>query len=494
MATPTRYNLTINSGNALTLTMYGPAGPAGPIGPTGPEGEPYQSATAPDPAEHPSWFNTGNGVHYLWHGTPPDGVWVNVSHEEDAMGLDPADISGLVAGFRVGDTVRTGAAVNTWTDITGNGHDASFTSTKATVTSTDTGEYAIGGAIYACASPIPANFADMTILCVFGAGRAPTYNACGMNQTLALTNPVVNGVGGGIIFTSGTAQFYNAVRQGGCLRNPNGINAVTLRWGASACSCRSNGITDEVAANGSSTLNEFEHIWNWEAANLPWGGEMVELYFFDRALTDSEIDAIEFRLGIETPTSALHVIGDSFVGGTGASTAATAYCRLLEAETGLSLVAHGGPSTKLATFIKAHLLKTIESSVNAGLNPIVVFDIGKNDVAAGTTAAALQVTYEDYCTGIKAAGAQLVCVSLPPRGGGFVGTDAATYETERLAFNTWLRGETTMWDALADVALNANLGDVADLTGSYYDPDLIHLTDLGYVEWKDVILAAINTL
>lgn len=48
-------------------------------------GEPYQSATAPDPTEHPLWLNTINGALYQWYGTPPDGVWVNVSHEQAAQ-------------------------------------------------------------------------------------------------------------------------------------------------------------------------------------------------------------------------------------------------------------------------------------------------------------------------------------------------------------------------------------------------------------------------
>jgi hypothetical protein len=52
-------------------------------GPAGTNGEAYQSATAPDPAEHPLWYDLTDGSLNQWHGTPPEGVWVNVSHEED---------------------------------------------------------------------------------------------------------------------------------------------------------------------------------------------------------------------------------------------------------------------------------------------------------------------------------------------------------------------------------------------------------------------------
>lgn len=86
---PSPYNLTVAGANDLQLTMYGPSGPAGLVGPTGPAGEgggeAYQSDTAPDPADHPFWLNTTNGAAYLWYGTPPAGVWVNVSHEQAAF-------------------------------------------------------------------------------------------------------------------------------------------------------------------------------------------------------------------------------------------------------------------------------------------------------------------------------------------------------------------------------------------------------------------------
>jgi len=457
----------------------------------------YQSATAPDPAAHPSWLNTNNGALYQWHGIPPAGTWVNVSHEQASIGIDPSLLTGIVAGYRIGDTTRTGTSINTWTDITGNGHDASFTGTKSTVKSSSTGEYAIGGAIYSVPSAIPADFADMTIICVFGSGREQSYNTVGINQTFALTNPLGGASGGGgVLFTSGTAQFYNATRQAGCLRNPKGISAVTLRFGTTECSIRSNGITDTVAANGPSTNNEFGHIWGWGGGSFLWGNEMVELYFFDRKLTDLEVAGIEFKLGITPPTTALHVIGDSFVAGTGATTAENAYARLLEQSTGLSLVAHGGAGSRLlVAFNQAHLLKTIQSSIDAGLNPTVVFDIGKNDIAAGVTSATLQTTYESYCNDITAAGAPLVCVTIPPRGLGFTApADVNFYETQRLLFNTWLRAQTSMYDALADVAANSNIGDFADVTGSYYDGDQIHLSDTGHALWATIVKGAIDTL
>ena len=70
----------------------------------------FKSDTAPDPAENPQWCDTTDGTLNVYHGTAPDGVWVNVSHEEDAE-IPPAlvqtiafcgdSITGNVSGYQV---------------------------------------------------------------------------------------------------------------------------------------------------------------------------------------------------------------------------------------------------------------------------------------------------------------------------------------------------------------------------------------------------------
>lgn len=82
-------------------------------------GEAFQSATAPDPAIHSSWLNTVNGAHYLWYGTPPDGVWVNVSHEQ-----------GVADGFTeigfIGDSITETASEWNTTLFIGAGNNAIY--------------------------------------------------------------------------------------------------------------------------------------------------------------------------------------------------------------------------------------------------------------------------------------------------------------------------------------------------------------------------------
>ena len=411
-----------------------------------------------------------------------------------AGGIDPAALTGLIAGYRVSDTVRTGSEVDEWTDITGNGYDATPVSTKDTVVSHADGDYAAGGQRYAPASPIPVDFEAATIVVVFRSGRRQAGNAIGQS-TVALTNPAASG--GGVLTDSGAAQFYNAVRRGGCVRNPSGhTNVLAMRWGASACTFRSNGISDDVAANRAATTEEFVHIWGYAGAgSFRWGQERQELYFFDRALTDAELAGIEAYYACRRPTTALHIVGDSFVNGTGASSGGNAYARVLESSTGLSVCVHGGSGYRFSNLTSANLVASIASSSGAGLSPIVVLDLGKNDLASGVADATLRTTWTSFASAITAAGGQLVAVTIPPRTAGFSGgADASSYETNRNSFNVWIRTQTANFDAVADVANNANLGDVADVSGSYYSGDGIHLSDLGHAEWASVIKGAIDSI
>jgi lysophospholipase L1-like esterase len=272
------------------------------------------------------------------------------------------------------------------------------------------------------------------------------------------------------------------------------MNAVAMVYGATSTKLRANGIEHVGAANGTTiTVDEFAHIWGYAGAgSFQWGQEMVALYFYDRDLTSAELLTIEEWHSVETPTTALIIVGDSFVGGTGATTAQEAYARILEAETGKSLVAIGGAGLRLSALNLTDLTDAVTASVSAGLNPIVVLDIGKNDLAANTSAATLETLYESYCDAITGTGAKLVCVTMPPRADGFSGgSDSTSYETQRLLFNAWLLSQTSMFDEVADTAANANLGQTADLSGPYYDGDNIHLSDLGHAEWASVILPKI---
>jgi hypothetical protein len=410
--------------------------------------------------------------------------------------LNPLNVPGLVAGYNVNNTIRTGSSIDTWSDVSGNGYNATFVTTKDTVTvDAINGDYASGGGIYLPSTPIPATFSNMTQIVVFRSNRITAGNAL-QNITPLLTNPAASG--GGFLVTSGTAQFYNPQINIGCIRNPaNQNNVITIRWTPSSRSFRSNRIQNSGSANGSAAVTSFAHIWGYAGSgSFKWATERVGMYIYNRALSDSEVTLIENFYKTTKPSSALHVIGDSFVAGVGASTGNNAYCRLIESSTGLSACVHGSSGAILSTFTASVLATSIASSVNAGLSTKVVLDLGKNNLAANTSSSTLQTQFTTFVNSITSAGADLIVLSIPPRTSGFSGgATSASYETERLSFNSWLRTqEGTLFERLADVGAASGLGSVSDLSGPNYSGDDIHLSDAGHLLYSQVVKTEIDSL
>lgn len=404
--------------------------------------------------------------------------------------IDPSTLSGLVAGYRVGDTIRTGSAIDTWSDISGNGYNATAVSTKDTVFLDGAEEYASGGSRYLCSSPIPATFANMTILCIFGAGRVNARNGISSN-TFALTNPA--STGGGVLFNTGSAQFYNPVRLIGCVRNQNGKNAISLRYGSSS-RVRSNGILNSGAANSSASTIQFDNIWGYAGAGgFEWYPERVALYIYNRELTESELKGIDSFYSVKKSASALHVIADSFGDGVGATTAQNSYVRKLELAINKNLVCTSSSGATWATFSTSALSTALLSSVNAGLNPIAVLDLGKNNLAANMSVATMQTNFTTFANAITATTSKLVAVTIPPRNASFSGgATSATYESNRIVYNAWLKTqEGVLFDKIADTTANA---DLENINSSSYVFDQIHLSDIGHQEWANLIESSILLL
>jgi len=124
-------------------------------------------------------------------------------------------------------------------------------------------------------------------------------------------------------------------------------------------------------------------------------------------------------------------------------------------------------------------------SASATLN-MLVFWCGTNDLSigagAGLVAADVIALYSQYCAARKAAGFRVLVGTMMPRGNALV---PATYESERVYFNTLLRaGWSTFADGLIDVAADARLGTPGANTNATYFLDeagaWTHLTADGY--------------
>lgn len=141
---------------------------------------------------------------------------------------------------------------------------------------------------------------------------------------------------------------------------------------------------------------------------------------------------------------------------------------------------------------KAQNLVVIGQMIATGAQPIVSIMIGTNDTSEiaslGHMAywAKLLALYTDY----RNAGALVVACTLLPDG-----TGSATWDTERGLLNAYMRTQTSAYDALADVAADANIGqDASVLDPTYYNVDQRHLTAAGHVVAAGIVKTAMQAL
>jgi hypothetical protein len=408
--------------------------------------------------------------------------------------IDPTMIPGMIAGYDVSQTVRTGNLIDTWIDISGNGRDASAVGSKSPVYGTFPNEYADGTSSdrYSLSSPIPINPKSMTVVVIYGGRRVPSdyvayFSLAAQNNDSTL----------GFLAVAGTIQFYNPVRQIGVLFDTGALNSAVAVFGVSSTQYVTNGVTFTGAANNAATTS-IANIWGYAGpGGFVWRQERVALFVYSRKLSAAQIRGIENFYGVKKATRAMHLIADSFGAAVGASSQQLGYPRLVELSTGVSIVggiAQSGATTASLAGLEVSVVSGLNSSVTAGLNPIVLYDLGKNDVASNVSLITTKANITAQLTQFKATGAKVVVLTAPPRVGGFSGGQTSGgYETARLDLNAWIRTQTALWNTVADVAINPLVGPQAAASGSYYS-DGIHLSNAGQVVYRDVIVAAINLL
>ncbi len=107
---------------------------------------------------------------------------------------------------------------------------------------------------------------------------------------------------------------------------------------------------------------------------------------------------------------------------------------------------------------------------------IVILWGGINDLNAGTDFNTVYETIVDYCTYASSLGFHPIVTTLLPY------NQNSVIETNRLDLNAFLRASWDAFaDALADPAADPRIGNFNSVTNTaFYQPDHIHLTELGY--------------
>ena len=133
--------------------------------------------------------------------------------------------------------------------------------------------------------------------------------------------------------------------------------------------------------------------------------------------------------------------------------------------------------------------------VSGAFNVAHVFS-GTNDFAQGNlSTATLQTSTQALCVALRSGGFNKIIVgTMLPRTGGFTAPMvSATFETQRLAYNTWLRANyATFADTLADYGADAIMGNVANCTNTAYYADQTHPASGGHAILASICAAAVN--
>ena len=112
--------------------------------------------------------------------------------------------------------------------------------------------------------------------------------------------------------------------------------------------------------------------------------------------------------------------------------------------------------------------------------------LGVNDLGAGATAAAIYANLQTLWSDERAAGYKVVAMTL---------IDSPYNETTRAAINADIKSNTSLYDALVDLAADPTMGcNGCAANATYFNPDQLHPTTAGDTIIANDILAVIGTL
>lgn len=170
------------------------------------------------------------------------------------------------------------------------------------------------------------------------------------------------------------------------------------------------------------------------------------------------------------PLLGLVVDGDSIPAGIGTN---TGYPGLFTHNTGVPVI-NMAASGKLLSAMYTDYATQVAPRFSSTYNTLLITGVS-NDIAAGSSAASIETTIQNYCAAARATGYLVYVVTCISRNDGPLW--ASTYETVRQTYNTWVRANWASFsDGIIDFDSITQLSNPNDTT---YFQDLVHPTNLG---------------
>lgn len=396
--------------------------------------------------------------------------------------------SGMAAGWRINSVVVSGGKITQWNDITGGGnHLTNSTSAQQWTYNAVGGVPPSGAAGYAITTPITIDWRNATIA-VFHP-RIPTVTAPGNTSADVIFQTTSGGLYRiGNYWDTGAAGnlFYDTT-----------MSSTVAVYSSSAITTYCDTAT-YVSTAGSATPQSISRAFSSGTSTFPWKREVAALFVWNRQLSASEVAALKAAMKqVDNKPITLTALGDSITAGL-LQTNADAWPSVIADSNGyrlLNLGFGGEKASAAATRARRDNMKT------PNRRTILVVALGTNDLLQATGAvAALQTNIQSICTEWRSAytnasNLRILVASVLPATAGFLGGQTSGgFETDRLAFRTWLLANYAGFsDGIVDVGdPSSDFGNVANV-GTYMS-DGIHPNAAGYAKYAAVARTAVSAL
>jgi lysophospholipase L1-like esterase len=253
-----------------------------------------------------------------------------------------------------------------------------------------------------------------------------------------------------------------------------------------------------TSAAGSATPQSITRAFSSGTNTFPWKREAAALFLWNRQLSAAEVQSLKaYMRQTDTKPITLTALGDSITAGLLQTNAAAWPTQVADASGYrlLNLGFGGEKASTAATRARRDNMKT------AARKTILVVALGTNDLLNATGAVAtLQTNIQTICSEWRTfytseSNLRILVASVLPATAGFAGGQTSGgFETDRLAYRTWLLANYSGFaDGVLDVGDPATaLGNVANV--GTYTSDGIHPNASGYALYGAAAKAAVSAL